>query len=59
MGGSMKIDRDVIELARSKLSVEYIAAKLKIKLLTVVKTGRRLGIYLQPPRKRDRRRKMK
>jgi len=40
----MKIDRDVVELARSKLSVEQIAAKLKIKPLTVVKTCRRLGI---------------
>jgi hypothetical protein len=59
MGGSMKIDRGVMALARAKLSVEQIATKLKITPLTVVKTGRRLGIYLQPPRKRDRRRKIK
>jgi hypothetical protein len=29
MGGSMKTDRDVMELARDKLSVEQIATKLK------------------------------
>jgi hypothetical protein len=31
VGGSMKIDRDVMELARSRLSVEQIAAKLKLQ----------------------------
>jgi DNA-binding CsgD family transcriptional regulator len=59
MGGSMKTDRDVMELARDKLSVEQIATKLKIKSHTVIKTGRRLGIYLRPQRKPDGRRKIK
>jgi hypothetical protein len=59
MGGSMKIDRDVIELARSRLSVEQIAAKLKLQPKTVIKTGLRLGIYFPPIRKQDRRRKIK
>jgi DNA-binding NarL/FixJ family response regulator len=35
MGGSMKTDRDVMELARDKLSVEQIATKLKITPKTV------------------------
>jgi hypothetical protein len=48
MAGSMKTDRDVMELARSKLSVEQIAAKLKLTRKTVIKTGRRLGIYFPP-----------
>jgi DNA-binding CsgD family transcriptional regulator len=59
MGGSMKTDRDVMELARDKLSVEQIATKLKITPKTVIKTGRRLGIYLRPLRKPDGRRKTK
>jgi hypothetical protein len=45
MGGSMKIDRYVMELARGNLSVEQIATSLKIKPHTVIKTGLRLGIY--------------
>jgi hypothetical protein len=49
MGGSMKTDRDVMELARDKLSVEQIATKLKLTRKTVIKTGRRLGIYFPPP----------
>jgi DNA-binding CsgD family transcriptional regulator len=53
------MDRDVMELARGKLSVEQIATKLKIKSHTVIKTGRRLGIYLRPQRKPDGRRKIK
>jgi hypothetical protein len=54
----MKMDRGVIELARDKLSVEQIAAKLKLKPKTVIKTGLRLGIYFPPLElKRDGRRK--
>ena len=59
MGGSMKTDRDVMELARDKLSVEQIATKLKITPKTVIKTSWRLGIYLRPLRKPDGRRKTK
>jgi hypothetical protein len=60
MGGSLKKDRDVMELARSKLSVEQIAAKLKLKPNTVIKTGRRLGIFFPPlALKRNGRRKTK
>ena len=59
MGGSMKTDRDVMELARDKLSVEQIATKLKITPKTVIKTSRRLGINLRPQHKPDRRRKTK
>jgi DNA-binding CsgD family transcriptional regulator len=55
----MKTDRDVMELARDKLSVEQIATKLKITPKTVIKTSRRLGIYLRPQHKPDRRRKTK
>jgi hypothetical protein len=56
----MKMDRDVIQLARDKLSVEQIAAKLKLKPKAVIKTGRRLGIYFPPPElKRNGRRKTK
>jgi hypothetical protein len=54
----MKRDRDFMEFARGKVSVEQIAAaKLKIEPRAVIKTGRRLGIYLRPPRKRHGRRK--
>jgi hypothetical protein len=59
VGGSMKTDRDVTELARGKLSVEQIATKLKIKPHTVIKTGLRLGVYFPPFRKPDARWKMK
>jgi hypothetical protein len=59
MAGSMKIDRDIMELARRNLSVEQIANMLKIKPPTVIKTGLRLGIYFPPTRKQDRRRKKK
>ena len=55
----MKRERDLIALARAKLSVAQIAVKLKIDPVAVVKTGKRLGIYLKPPRKRDGRRKTK
>ena len=55
----MKRERDLIKLASAKVSVQKIAAKLKIDPLAVVKTGKRLGIYLKPPRKRDGRRKKK
>jgi hypothetical protein len=44
----MKRDRDFMELARGKLSVERIAAKLKIEPRAVIKTGRCLGIYFPP-----------
>ena len=44
----MKTDRAVIALARGKLSLEQIATKLKLKPFTVIKTGRRLGIYFPP-----------
>jgi hypothetical protein len=57
MGGSMKIDRDVVEFARRKLSVEQIATKLKLQPKTVIKTGLRLGISFPPLRNQDRRRK--
>jgi hypothetical protein len=47
---AMKRDRDLMELVRSKLSVEQIAIKLKTTPKTVFNAGRRLGIYF-PPRK--------
>jgi hypothetical protein len=53
MGGSMKTDRDVMELAHGKLSVEQIATALKITPKTVIKTGLRLGIYFPPLLKRN------
>jgi hypothetical protein len=59
MGWPMKTERDLIALARGRLSVEQIAAKLKIEPPAVIKISRRLGIYFEPPRKVDRRRKAK
>ena len=57
---AMKRDRDLMELARAKLSVEQIATKLKITPKLVFKTGRRLGIYFPPLElKRNGRRKTK
>jgi hypothetical protein len=35
----MKMDRGVIQLARDRLSVEQIAAKMKLKAEAVIKTG--------------------
>lgn len=60
MGRSMKRDRDVIEMARSKLGVEQIAAKLKTTPKAVFMAGRRLGIYFPPLKiKQNGRRKAK
>jgi hypothetical protein len=56
----MKRDRDLIQMSRSKLSVEQIAAKLKSTPKTVFMAGRRLGIYFPPlKRKTDGRHKRK
>jgi hypothetical protein len=57
MGGSMKTDRGVMELARGNLSVEQIAVKLKTTPKTVFKAGKRLGIYFPPlePKRNGRR----
>jgi hypothetical protein len=44
----MKMDRDLMELARGNFSAEQIGIKLNLKPKTVIKTGRRLGIYFPP-----------
>jgi hypothetical protein len=44
----IKMDRDLTELARGNFSAEQIGIKLNLKPKTVVKTGRRLGIYFPP-----------
>ena len=44
----MKMDRDLMELARGHFSAEQIGIKLNLKPKTVIKTGRRLGIYFPP-----------
>jgi hypothetical protein len=59
MPWSMKMERNVAQLAGGDLGVEQIASKLKIEPQAVIKIGRRLGIYLKPSRKRDGRRKKK
>jgi len=47
MAWSMKSDRELIVLARAKLSVDRIAAKMKADPATVLKVAKRLGINLQ------------
>jgi hypothetical protein len=44
----MKRDRDLMDMARAKLSVEQIAVKLKSTPKTVFLAGRRLGVYFPP-----------
>jgi hypothetical protein len=57
---SMKKDRELILLARAKLSVEQIATRLQISPQAVIKIGRRMGIYFsQLELKRNGRRKAK
>jgi hypothetical protein len=58
MPWSMKMERNVAQLAGGDLGVEQIASKLKIEPQAVIKIGRRLGIYFPPPKpKRNDRRK--
>jgi DNA-binding CsgD family transcriptional regulator len=45
MGRSMKTERAILQFARRKLSVQQIAARLKIHPRSVINTGRTLGIY--------------
>jgi hypothetical protein len=56
----MKKDRDLIALARAKLSVDRIATRLETSTKSVIKSAKRLGINVGPrPVKRDRRLKAK
>jgi hypothetical protein len=48
MSWSMKVERDVVQLAASDLSVDQIATKLKIRPKALIKMGRRLGIRFHP-----------
>jgi hypothetical protein len=49
---SMKTDRDLMELARSKMTVDQIAAKLETTPKTVIKAAKRLGLKVRPPHSR-------
>jgi hypothetical protein len=54
MGGwSMKKDRELIQLARTRSSVDSIAAKLEKPPKSVLKAARRLGLNIEAPAKRD------
>jgi hypothetical protein len=56
----MKKDRELIELAATKLSVDRIAARLETTPEKIFKAAKRLGINVgRPPVKRDRRLKAK
>jgi hypothetical protein len=45
---SMKKDRELIQLARSNLSLDQIAAKMKTTHATARKVAKRLGVHLPP-----------
>lgn len=47
MGWSMKSDRELIQLARAKLSVDQIATKMNADPKMVLKAAKRLGV--RPP----------
>jgi hypothetical protein len=60
MSWSMRKDRQLIKLARARLSVEKIAHLLDVSPPQVVKSARRLGVSLSPkPPKPDGRLKAK
>ena len=48
MAWSMKSDRELIALARAKVSVDIIVTKTKSSPKTVLKAAKRLGIRLSP-----------
>jgi hypothetical protein len=48
MPWSMKIERELIQLAGSGLKTEQIATKLKISPQAVIKIGRRVGLGFPP-----------
>jgi hypothetical protein len=48
MNWSMKSDRQLVALSRVNLSVDQIAAKMKIDPKRVLKVAKRLGIQLAP-----------
>jgi hypothetical protein len=47
MAWAMKSDRELIVLARAKLSVDKIAVKMKADPKMVLKAAKRLGVRLQ------------
>jgi hypothetical protein len=51
MAWSMRSDRELITLARAKVSVDVIAAKMKSDRKAVLKTAKRLGLRLPTRRK--------
>jgi len=53
-GWSMKDDRRLIELSKSSLSLEGIAARLNRAPEKILKTATRLGLSLKPMRSSDR-----
>jgi|GEM_PF-2786829 hypothetical protein len=48
MPWSMKMERDLIQLAGSGLKTEQIATKLKLSPQAVIKIGLRVGIRFSP-----------
>jgi hypothetical protein len=57
---SMKKDRDLIQMARAKLSIDRIATKLDTSQMSIIKAAKRLGIKIGlSPVKRDGRLKAK
>jgi hypothetical protein len=55
----MRKDRELIQLARAKLSVDRIAAKLETSPMGIIKAAKRLGLNIGTFAKRDDRLKAK
>jgi transcriptional regulator with GAF, ATPase, and Fis domain len=48
---SMKVERQLIQLANSNLTVDQIAAKLDMAPASIIKVAKRLGISLKPTKR--------